>query len=460
LPSAQTVQFYDDPEFLHRIAAEVLAEGLRAGEPALAIADARGQAAIADYLANLEFDVDALRACGDLHILDSADMLSRFMVDGMPDQRLLRAAIAGPIRAMVERRPHARIRAYGEMVDQLWREGNREAAVRLERLWNVFRAELPVSLMCGYRMKGFHGQSHAIAFDDVCAEHDCVLPVETYEPGASDREHLREVSRLQQRAGTLEVEARQRRELQGALEHAVAQRRQAQSLLGDAARIRDEFLAAATRELGGPLQIVHLQLLGIVQAAEQGRQALSPELISYRLRHAAEEVRRLSSRLSTLVDIARLKAGALALHLEEGCLAGIVKDLVDQASASLHQAGIVTRLIGVAGRWDGERIRQALEPLLDGATRQGGEGPVEVSLEANATTATIEVMTPGTGPDIEERDSLSDPGRMSRPDLAESGLAFWISGQLVQAMGGNIAVRSRAGAGSSVLVTLPRRLPA
>lgn len=174
-PCNHAVQFYEDPEFMCRAAADFLAEGLRAGEPAIAVVHAGHQVAIADYLVNQEIDVDGLRASGDLNFLEASDTLARFMVDGMPDGRLLRAAIALPIRTMLRRRPGCRLRAYGEMVDCLWQAGNREATIGLERLWNELSGELPFSLMCGYRMQAFQ----ALDFEDICAEHDCVLPCDS-----------------------------------------------------------------------------------------------------------------------------------------------------------------------------------------------------------------------------------------------------------------------------------------
>lgn len=174
-PCNHSVQFYEDPEYMSRAAANFLAEGLRAGEPAIAVVRDGNQVAIADYLANQEIDVDGLRASGELNFLDASDTLARFMVDGMPDGRLLRTAIGLPIRTMLRERPRSRLRAYGEMVDCLWQAGNLEAAIGLERLWNELAGELPFSLMCGYRMKAFHGAGNARAFEDICAEHDCVL---------------------------------------------------------------------------------------------------------------------------------------------------------------------------------------------------------------------------------------------------------------------------------------------
>src|ERR1051325_3166441 len=47
------------------------------------------------------------------------------------------------------------IAAYGEMVALLWSEGKREAAVRLEQLWNDLYSTHSFSLLCAYPLSDF-----------------------------------------------------------------------------------------------------------------------------------------------------------------------------------------------------------------------------------------------------------------------------------------------------------------
>jgi hypothetical protein len=70
-------------------------------------------------------------------------------------------------------RPRATIRAYGEMVDVLWKAGQTDAAITLEMLWNSLASKHPFSLLCGYAMGQFYKQPDL--YERVCAEHDMVL---------------------------------------------------------------------------------------------------------------------------------------------------------------------------------------------------------------------------------------------------------------------------------------------
>ena len=64
------------------------------------------------------------------------------------------------------------IRAYGEMVDVLWKDGKEAAAIRLEMLWNQLANTRKFSLLCGYSMGSFYKDA---AFDDICQQHTHVV---------------------------------------------------------------------------------------------------------------------------------------------------------------------------------------------------------------------------------------------------------------------------------------------
>ena len=48
------------------------------------------------------------------------------------------------------------IRAYGEMVDVLWKAGQTAAAIQLEMLWNQLAQTHQFALLCGYSMGNFY----------------------------------------------------------------------------------------------------------------------------------------------------------------------------------------------------------------------------------------------------------------------------------------------------------------
>ena len=77
--------------------------------------------------------------------LDAAETLEKFMLDGMPDAALFTEIIGGVLgqAAAAAEGKNPRVAAFGEMVALLWAEGNAQAAVRLEQLWNELARTFP-----------------------------------------------------------------------------------------------------------------------------------------------------------------------------------------------------------------------------------------------------------------------------------------------------------------------------
>lgn len=166
------VRFYDSAESLCRIVAAFLAEGLRAHQPALVIGSQEHRAGIAAALADEHLDVDGLQASGDLLLLDAEETLALFMVEGMPLPARFRAVGADIIERACGGRKDCTVRAYGEMVDVLWKKGQSVAAVKLEMLWNNLAAAKDFSLLCGYAMGNFYKGTQ---LDEICTQHTHVV---------------------------------------------------------------------------------------------------------------------------------------------------------------------------------------------------------------------------------------------------------------------------------------------
>jgi hypothetical protein len=108
---------------------------------------------------------------GELVIFDADEALSRFMVETMPDTRRFEDTmntIMDPIAGSGKRT----VRAYGEMVDLLWKNDQQAAAISLETLWNQFIATRKCSLLCGY---SFEAAGESTGFKKICNEHSHVV---------------------------------------------------------------------------------------------------------------------------------------------------------------------------------------------------------------------------------------------------------------------------------------------
>jgi hypothetical protein len=173
------VRFYEDDMSLCRIVSGFIAEGFQAGQPALVIASAAHNECILDNLRASGVDVAALQQNKALLMLDAREMLDLFMEDGLPDpQRFLKAATAALDR--ISAGPNVTIRAFGEMVDLLWKDGQSAASIKLEMLWNMLAGSHDFSLLCGYAMGNFYKD---VTMDDVCRHHTHIVS-DTGEPSA------------------------------------------------------------------------------------------------------------------------------------------------------------------------------------------------------------------------------------------------------------------------------------
>ena len=166
------MRFYDSTESLSRIVADFLNEGLRANQPGLVIATAEHRAGIEEALRAQNVDVAAHLAAGDLLFLDAQEVLAMFMVDGMPDGRRFQAMGIEVIQRACRGRKDCTVRAYGEMVDVLWKQGQSVAAVLLEMFWNKLATTQDFSLLCGYAMGSFYNGTQQ---QSICGQHTHIV---------------------------------------------------------------------------------------------------------------------------------------------------------------------------------------------------------------------------------------------------------------------------------------------
>ncbi len=111
----------------------------------------------------------------DIRLLDADDVLDRVMVDGRPVPELFAEVVGGALQSTLVGR--AGVRAYGEMVDKLWRDGNVTGALAVEELWNELAHELPFTLYCAYRDILVAGDTNEAetAVDATCRLHSTVV---------------------------------------------------------------------------------------------------------------------------------------------------------------------------------------------------------------------------------------------------------------------------------------------
>lgn len=176
-------QLHRDPQALTDAATLYLETGLRRGNGVVAIASAAHTELILTRLREHELDPASFLESGQLELHDAELALRTFMRHGKPDWGDFRRSM-GAVFERVRAFGRGTTRAYGEMVNLLWQEGQQEAAIRLEEHWNELARLYPFSLFCSYVLDVHHDHAYQGPLEEIGRTHSDIL-------GTSDDERFR-----------------------------------------------------------------------------------------------------------------------------------------------------------------------------------------------------------------------------------------------------------------------------
>ncbi|HEX5059539.1 MAG TPA: MEDS domain-containing protein [Kofleriaceae bacterium] len=165
---SHSVEFYRDRFPIDRVAAR-LHDALDRGVGAAALVMREHGNALRSELLRRDVDVNAAIGRGQLAILDADAVFEAAWTRPGVRLQVVIEAVRTPISAIIER--YGSCAAYGELVDLFARNGDRDAAIALERWWNDQLLTLPIDLACGYSLASFDDASTVAQFKTVCNEH-------------------------------------------------------------------------------------------------------------------------------------------------------------------------------------------------------------------------------------------------------------------------------------------------
>lgn len=236
------------------------------------------------------------------------------------------------------------------------------------------------------------------------------------------------------------------------LYHELDERR---SAVLELSQTKSDLIAMLAHDFRGPLTTIvgFADLVGEIGAVSEEQQ----EFLDTIKRSALQ----LAELATDTLTLARLERNEVSLQIGDVDLAELLRTTIAQqgerrtvhleASGDAHIAG------------DNDRLRQVFANIIDNAIKYSPNGsPVRVELSGTPDSVRIDVRDTGIGIPAGELSRVFD--RFSRASNAKklrisgTGFGLFLSKQLVQLHGGTIAVESIEGTGSTITVTLPRRI--
>jgi signal transduction histidine kinase len=232
--------------------------------------------------------------------------------------------------------------------------------------------------------------------------------------------------------------------------------------LAKASKLKSDFLASMSHELRTPLNAVigySALLLDGIGGDLSERQA---DYIN-RSRNAAQH---LLSLISDILDLARIEAGKMPVHVELTSLPELMKEVAQQVEPMVTSKKLTfERRVSPACptiQSDKTKLKQILLNLLSNAVKFTNRGTITLTVDCDESHVRLEVTDTGVGIKPDEMDAIWEDFRQldqSRTrSYGGSGLGLSITRRLTQQLGGEIAVQSVFGEGTTFVVRLPLAL--
>jgi len=241
----------------------------------------------------------------------------------------------------------------------------------------------------------------------------------------------------------------------------LAARREAEA----ANNAKSQFLASMSHELRTPLNaIIGYSEMVQEEIVELGQTDLAQDLT--KIRTAGHHLLAL---INDILDLSKIEAGKMELHLETFEIRSLVDDVVATAGALVEKNAnrLVVNLPPQPGRMHADltKVRQMLLNLLSNASKFTARGTITLTVarepdEALGGTAIVyRVADEGVGMTSAQMDRLFQA--FSQADVSTTskyggtGLGLAITKRFCQMMGGDVTVLSEQGKGSTFTIRLP-----
>ena len=232
--------------------------------------------------------------------------------------------------------------------------------------------------------------------------------------------------------------------------------------LAEASQHKSRFLANMSHELRTPLNAI----IGVSEMLREDAEALKQDLEP--LDRVLGAGRHLLALINDILDLSKIEAGRMELHLDTFELRPLIDDVVKTIEPLAAKSGnrVVAQFDDATKTMhaDQTRVRQTLLNLASNANKFTEKGTVTIDARQRAEDGrdwmTIAVADTGIGMTAEQMARLfqefSQASSATASKYGGTGLGLAISRHFCRMMGGDIIVESEPGRGSTFTIRLPR----
>jgi len=234
--------------------------------------------------------------------------------------------------------------------------------------------------------------------------------------------------------------------------------------LAEASQHKSQFLANMSHELRTPLNAI----IGVTEMLREDARDLKREDEFEPLDRVLGAGRHLLALINDILDLSKIEAGRMELHLETFSLVPVIKDVAKTIEPMATKNGnqVAVQCDGKIGTMyaDQMRLRQALLNLMSNANKFTERGTITIDAgqqqENGRDWITLAVTDTGIGMTAEQMGKLfqefSQASSTTASKYGGTGLGLVISRRFCQMMGGDITVESEPGRGSTFTIRLPK----
>jgi signal transduction histidine kinase/CheY-like chemotaxis protein len=236
--------------------------------------------------------------------------------------------------------------------------------------------------------------------------------------------------------------------------------------LAEASQHKSQFLANMSHELRTPLNAI----IGYSEMLEEETRDSGKLENQQDLRKIQSAGKHLLSLINDVLDLSKIEAGKMGLHLETFGVSLMVEEMVTtlQPAIAKNANNVQVRMAGDVGmmRADATKVRQILFNLMSNACKFTDHGTISLDVSQSAMEGQewirFRVKDTGIGISAKQQEKLFQEFSQADATISRkyggTGLGLAISHRFVQMMKGRIGVESQPGQGSTFTVYLPAQV--